>query len=39
VDICHADKQRSRQREGERKLAQSCGLISVKGVAFAGDVT
>jgi len=38
ADVSHADKQRRRQREGERQLAQSCGLVGIKGVAFAGEV-
>src|SRR4029077_17342245 len=38
TDVSHADKQRSRQREGECQLAQACGLIGIKGVAFTGEV-
>ena len=38
ANVSHADEQRGRQRKGERKLAQTRGLVGIEGVAFAGEV-
>src|SRR5690348_3695787 len=38
ADVRHADKQRSGQSEGQRKLAKPGGLGSDQGVALTGEI-